>query len=217
MKIHSIKYAVRHATCCLSGHCINFRHSCSQGNLYIAEEDIKTIPRFASETLIAVRAPHGTTLEVPDPDDGLDFPNKRYQILLKSGSGSVEVFLISLHESERESSHRGSRPVHRDSLKPLGESIHANHSDASNDGELARESEQPPLVLNSHIPSKKLSYDALHADSEDAGSAIVRVMPRSCEPDYFFAEDGHDFSLGLHEIFAIAGLDGYFLDDQISY
>ena len=127
------------------------------------------------------------------------------------------MFLISLHESERESSHQGSQPIHRDSLKPLGDSIHANYSDATNDGELARESEQHPLVLNSHIPSKKLSYEAPHADSGDAGSAIVRVMPRSCEPDYFFAEYGHDFSLGLHEIFAIAGLDGYFLDDQISY
>lgn len=29
------------------------------------------------ETLIAIKAPSGTTLEVPDPDEGMDFPNRR--------------------------------------------------------------------------------------------------------------------------------------------
>ncbi|KAK6936265.1 E2F/DP family, winged-helix DNA-binding domain [Dillenia turbinata] len=37
--------------------------------LFITEEDIKTLPCFQNETLIAIKAPHGTTLEVPDPDE----------------------------------------------------------------------------------------------------------------------------------------------------
>ena len=74
-----------------------------KGNLYIAEDDIKVIPCFASETLVAVRAPHGTTLEVPDPDEGGDGGDeKRYQIFLKSAAGPVEVFLVSLHDDLEE-------------------------------------------------------------------------------------------------------------------
>ena len=70
----------------------------AQDKLFVAEEDIKGIPSFSTETLIAVRAPHGTTLEVPDPEDGMEFPKKRYQIFLRSSVGPIEVFLVSLHE-----------------------------------------------------------------------------------------------------------------------
>ncbi|KAG4980006.1 hypothetical protein JHK85_033964 [Glycine max] len=37
--------------------------------LFVTEEDIKNLPCFQNETLIAIKAPHGTTLEVPDPDE----------------------------------------------------------------------------------------------------------------------------------------------------
>ncbi|KAK1287729.1 Transcription factor E2FA [Acorus calamus] len=37
--------------------------------LYVTEDDIKGLPCFENETLIAIKAPHGTTLEVPDPDE----------------------------------------------------------------------------------------------------------------------------------------------------
>ncbi|GJN13738.1 hypothetical protein PR202_gb00478 [Eleusine coracana subsp. coracana] len=37
--------------------------------LYVTEDDIKTLPCFQNQTLIAIKAPHGTTLEVPDPDE----------------------------------------------------------------------------------------------------------------------------------------------------
>ena len=60
-----------------------------KGNLYIAEDDISN-PVLRLETLVAVRAPHGTTLEVPDPDEGGDGGDeKRYQIFLKSAAGPV--------------------------------------------------------------------------------------------------------------------------------
>ncbi len=36
---------------------------------YITHEDILSLPSFSGETLIAIKAPPGTTLEVPDPDE----------------------------------------------------------------------------------------------------------------------------------------------------
>ena len=45
--------------------------------------------------MIAIKAPSGTTLEVPDPDEGMEYPQRRYQIYLKSHAGPIEVFLVS--------------------------------------------------------------------------------------------------------------------------
>lgn len=36
---------------------------------YLTHSDIRNIPEFGEETLLAVKAPYGSTLEVPDPDE----------------------------------------------------------------------------------------------------------------------------------------------------
>ena len=95
-------------------------------HLYVTNKDISVaVPDFEKQTLIAIRAPQGTTLEVPDPDpadlqrgnrkagDGGkrqggnkgkaqakaggtdDGTVRRYQMILKSRSGSIETFLVS--------------------------------------------------------------------------------------------------------------------------
>lgn len=75
-----------------------------------------------NETLIAIKAPHGTTLEVPDPDEvrnqiriitlylhfnhssisffshcieqAVDYPQRRYRIILRSTMGHIDVYLV---------------------------------------------------------------------------------------------------------------------------
>ncbi|RID69733.1 hypothetical protein BRARA_C01810 [Brassica rapa] len=66
--------------------------------LFVTEEDIKSLPRFQNQTLIAVKAPHGTTLEVPDPDEAGDLPQRRYRIILRSTMGPIDVYLVSEFE-----------------------------------------------------------------------------------------------------------------------
>nr|KJB46387.1 hypothetical protein B456_007G364600 [Gossypium raimondii] len=56
----------------------------NQKLLFLIEEDIKGIPCFQNETLIAIKALHGTTLEVPDPDEDVDYRQRRYGIFLRS-------------------------------------------------------------------------------------------------------------------------------------
>ena len=48
-----------------------------------------------AETILALRAPSGTTLEVPDPDEGLAAGQRRFQIFLRSQDGPVDVYMIS--------------------------------------------------------------------------------------------------------------------------
>lgn len=47
--------------------------------LYVTNEDIASLPCTANETVFAVKAPQGTTLEVPDPDEGLASGQRRYR------------------------------------------------------------------------------------------------------------------------------------------
>ncbi|KAL9228613.1 hypothetical protein vseg_004170 [Gypsophila vaccaria] len=70
--------------------------------LFVTEEDIKGLPCFQNETLIAIKAPHGTTLEVPDPDEAADIPQRRYRIVLRSTMGPIDVYLVSQFEEKFE-------------------------------------------------------------------------------------------------------------------
>jgi len=67
----------------------------SSQHAHMTHDDIRSIASFAQDTVIAIKAPSGTTLEVPDPDEGMEYPQRRYQIYLKSATGPIEVFLVS--------------------------------------------------------------------------------------------------------------------------
>ncbi|CAN6812052.1 unnamed protein product, partial [Brassica oleracea] len=96
--------------------------------LFVSEDDIKNLPCFQNKTLIAVKAPHGTTLEVPDPDEVClrahkqmndtlfvticttypsinqagGYPQRRYRIILRSTMGPIDVYLVSQFEERFE-------------------------------------------------------------------------------------------------------------------
>ncbi|KAL2985319.1 hypothetical protein AAZX31_12G144700 [Glycine max] len=42
-----------------------------------------------NETLIAIKALHGTTLEVPNPEEAVDHRERRYKIILRSTMGPL--------------------------------------------------------------------------------------------------------------------------------
>ena len=44
---------------------------------FVTHEDVRSIQAFAPDTVIAIKAPSGTTLEVPDPDEGMEYPQRR--------------------------------------------------------------------------------------------------------------------------------------------
>ncbi|KAG8070926.1 hypothetical protein GUJ93_ZPchr0006g42240 [Zizania palustris] len=78
--------------------------------LYVTEDDIKGLPCFQNETLIAIKAPHGTTLEVPDPDEAGDYLQRRYRIVLRSTMGPIDVYLVSQFEEKFEELGGGAIP-----------------------------------------------------------------------------------------------------------
>jgi hypothetical protein len=61
---------------------------------FITHNDIRTLPQYDGDTLIAIKAPPGTTLEVPDAEDAGDARRKQ-QVFLRSNTGPIEIFLVS--------------------------------------------------------------------------------------------------------------------------
>lgn len=69
---------------------------------YVTDDDIRSIPSFRDKTLIAIKAPSGTTLAVPyaTDDDHTPPSRRKYQIFLKSENGPVDIYLVSNNEEE---------------------------------------------------------------------------------------------------------------------
>lgn len=63
---------------------------------YVKHEDL--CGAFKGDTLLAIRAPIGTQLEVPIPETVLN-GQRKYQIRLKSSSGPIEVLLVNKDSS----------------------------------------------------------------------------------------------------------------------
>ncbi|XP_075490206.1 transcription factor E2FB-like isoform X2 [Primulina tabacum] len=128
--------------------------------LFVTEDDIKNLPCFQNQTLIAIKAPHGTTLEVPDPDEG------RYRIVLRSTMGRIDVYLVSQFEENFE-------VINTVEPQP-------NILETSNVNENA--STQPPIEENignnvelQGIEAPRICSDA--STSHDFVSGIINVVP----------------------------------------
>ena len=65
--------------------------------LHVRYSDIADLEHYNDDTIIGIKAPVGTNLEVPDPDQGMQAGERRYQIFLNSSSGSggaINVYLV---------------------------------------------------------------------------------------------------------------------------
>jgi hypothetical protein len=63
---------------------------------FVTYDDIRTLPRLRGETIMAIKAPPGTRLRVPDPDEGMPRGQRRYELFLKSENEQpIDVFLVS--------------------------------------------------------------------------------------------------------------------------
>jgi hypothetical protein len=57
-------------------------------------DDIRALESIKGESLIVITAPSGTTLEVPDPDQGMEEGKRRYKIYLNSTNGPINVWVL---------------------------------------------------------------------------------------------------------------------------
>lgn len=63
-------------------------------NLHLPSSAMSALPCYNNCSVIAIKAPKGTLLDVPNPDEGMEEGQRRYQVYFKSERGSVDVFLV---------------------------------------------------------------------------------------------------------------------------
>ncbi|KAK8546259.1 hypothetical protein V6N12_027054 [Hibiscus sabdariffa] len=147
--------------------------------LFVTEEDIKGLPCFQNETLIAIKAPHGTTLEVPDPDEAVDYPQRRYRMILRSTMGSIDVYLVSQFEKFEEVN--GVEPPASVSLASSSGS-NENQVEVNVDG---TRKEIEPRAVQTH----QMGCD-VNASQESVGG-MMRIVPSNIDndADYWLLSD----------------------------
>ncbi|KAJ8540920.1 hypothetical protein K7X08_001736 [Anisodus acutangulus] len=76
-----------------------------QKSLFLTEEDIMSLPHFRDKTVIAIKAPYASSIEVPDPCEELDFSERQYmqyRLVLRSTTGPIDLFLLSKQGKQHE-------------------------------------------------------------------------------------------------------------------
>ncbi|KAJ7295926.1 hypothetical protein O6H91_Y155400 [Diphasiastrum complanatum] len=148
--------------------------------LYVTEDDIKNLPCFQNETLIAIKAPHGTTLEVPDPDDAVEYPQRRYQILLHSTMGPIDVYLVSRFEGRLEEMNGAEMPM--ELVTPVAASpIPGNRPIPLLQGDMLSNMDPDPSSPSTQLPI-----------SPDYIEGILQIKPSelNANTDYWLLADG---------------------------
>jgi hypothetical protein len=102
---------------------------------FVTYDDIRMLPRLRGETIMAIKAPPGTRLRVPDPDEGMPRGQRRYELFLKSENNQpIDVFLVS---DERTSANeqlrrQASEQIATPTGKPLLEHVHTSAFSSAN-------------------------------------------------------------------------------------
>ncbi|XXG88517.1 hypothetical protein AAC387_Pa12g0711 [Persea americana] len=149
--------------------------------LYVTEEDIKGLPCFQNETLIAIKAPHGTTLEVPDPDEAADYPQRRYRIVLRSTMGPIDVYLVSQFEEKFEE---------MNGVEATPNHLPASSSRSAETRAVATlmESRRKEMELEAHPDAHRMCAE-LNA-SQDFVGGIMKIVPSDVDSaDYWLLSD----------------------------
>lgn len=161
---------------------------------YVTHSDIKSIPELHGDTLIAIKAPPGTELEVPDPDEGMPFGERRYQIFLKSTGGPIDCLLVSQGGPDDYNNTNGN-----------------SNSVLQNNANIEHETGAVPSFSGTLASPIKSSASALHEDSDLM--SVLRLSPSPGNEDFYFGlEDSRDGDTGIADLYdeVIAAPD----DDQ---
>ncbi|XP_020584517.1 transcription factor E2FB-like [Phalaenopsis equestris] len=144
--------------------------------LYVTEDDIKGLPCFHNETLIAIKAPHGTTLEVPDPDEAGEYPQRRYRIVLRSTMGAIDVYLVSQFEEKFEEMNAVN------TIPQLPAASNANYLENSTLQIVPEHTKHHEMELQLH-DSNSMNTDLNAQQDFMGGSGMMKIVPSDVDTD----------------------------------
>ncbi|KAK9165206.1 hypothetical protein Scep_000397 [Stephania cephalantha] len=66
----------------------------AQKFLFVTEEDIMSLPCFQNKTIVAIQAPKASCIEVPDPDQDIDYLQRQFRLIVRSTTGPINLYLL---------------------------------------------------------------------------------------------------------------------------
>lgn len=170
---------------------------------YVTHNDIKNIPELRGDTLIAIKAPPGTELEVPNPDEGMPYGERRYQILLRSSGGPIDCLLVSQGGEDRCTPQSGGGTTAGTGAGTgTATATGTGTGSSGSPGAQARGSGAPFTSSGSHSGGAS-PVNALLSTQENEVMGVTRLSPPPPEQDLFFAldEETLDNSRGLTDFY----------------
>jgi len=137
---------------------------------YITYKDIRGVKEFSEQTVVAIKAPQETKLEVPDPRESL-------QIWLKSKQGEIEVYLCPDDENSGEGGKGG--------IEVGGRSSPHSSSSAFDEGK----GESITTVLESVVDAE---VSKVKTSSRSQGKAMIRPDDSDTGMKYAFISEDDD-------------------------
>ncbi|KAF3707698.1 Transcription factor E2F3 [Channa argus] len=192
----------------------------SQRFAYLTYDDVQNIPSFKEQTVIVIKAPAETKLEVPHPEENL-------QVYLSSTQGPIEVFLCSDepilmdatdggHVNTTTSSNDSAQPLPYSSFVQVSFKDYATHTSGSNiSSPLSKPTQHSSAVTvtpMSPMQTSLTSLTSLQHPSEDQQSFVTHSPPVT------FSLNGEEYVLnvadneGITDLFSSADLDHLPLD-----
>ncbi|GMN35766.1 hypothetical protein TIFTF001_005512 [Ficus carica] len=134
--------------------------------LFLTEDDILTLPCFQNQTVIAIKAPQASYIEVPDPDADISFPQRQYKIIVRSSRGPIDLYLLS---------------------KLQGQHEEVTTKQTSSKSSSARDSEELSLDHQGNQKISSVCLDSLGSNT----SGIQKIVPVNFDEndDYWFGSD----------------------------
>ncbi|XP_053414994.1 transcription factor E2F5 isoform X2 [Nycticebus coucang] len=140
---------------------------------YVTHEDICNC--FNGDTLLAIRAPSGTQLEVPIPEMGQN-GQKKYQINLKSCSGPIHVLLINKESSS-------SKPVVFPVPPP--DDLTQSSSQSSTPVTPQKSNIAPQNLPEQHVSERSQNFQQTPATDVSSGSISGDIIDELMSSDVF--------------------------------
>lgn len=153
---------------------------------YVTYNDLKTIPAYRKKTVMAVRAPPETKLQVPHPSEG-------YQMYMKSEHGEIEVFLCPEDEVPSSSSSSPSRSSSGGLASPNGHKTRLSHRAKNNSQTLASyiesDEDDDRFLLETMDQNQISSETGIDITSVASSEPFLTLEPPLSESDYTFTMD----------------------------
>ncbi|XP_012665297.1 transcription factor E2F5 isoform X2 [Otolemur garnettii] len=140
---------------------------------YVTHEDVCNC--FNGDTLLAIRAPSGTQLEVPIPEMNLN-GQKKYQINLKSCSGPIHVLLINKESSS-------SKPVVFPVPPP--DDLTQSSSQSSTPVTPQKSNTEPQNLPEQHVSERGQNFQQTPATDISSGSISGDIIDELMSSDVF--------------------------------